>query len=240
MRKSYTCAGRIARLAGILLLMTACGDADMSSKTAVEIDHLLYLAPTREQGMDEIEALLGVRPAIGGRHPLYGTHNALLSLGDGIYFEVIARDPELPEPERGALFDSDNVASSRLLTWVARTDDMDTVVAAAREAGLGLGAAEPGHRDRPDGTRVEWIATDPYPLPMDGAIPFLIDWGNTTHPSTVAQPGGELLSLMIEHPQADAVRDAMAVLGANVEVVEADEYALVARIKTASGVVELR
>ena len=38
------------------------------------IDHLVYACANLEHGMDEIEALLGVRPVRGGHHPQYGTH----------------------------------------------------------------------------------------------------------------------------------------------------------------------
>ena len=44
------------------------------------IDHIIVIAPDLEQGMDHAEAVLGVRPVRAGRHPAFGTHNALLSL----------------------------------------------------------------------------------------------------------------------------------------------------------------
>ena len=58
------------------------------------IDHLVYACANLERGMDEIEAQLGTRPVRGGRHPKFGTHNALLGLGDGVYLEIASRDPD--------------------------------------------------------------------------------------------------------------------------------------------------
>ncbi len=47
-----------------------------------EIDHLVFATPDLAQGVDEIEALTGVRASIGGQHALWGTHNRLLALGN--------------------------------------------------------------------------------------------------------------------------------------------------------------
>ncbi len=68
------------------------------------VDHLIFLAPDLDRGMDHVENLLGIRPVRGGRHPAFGTHNALLSLGPSTYLEVMASDPGLPRPSRGVLF----------------------------------------------------------------------------------------------------------------------------------------
>ena len=59
-----------------------------------KIDHLVYVVNDLHQGIETIESLTGVRPAIAGRHQGQGTWNALMSFGPNIYFEVIAPDPE--------------------------------------------------------------------------------------------------------------------------------------------------
>ena len=229
-------------LAAVLLVIgggyetqTLAGD-----EVTVALDHLIYAAPTLERGMDDIEALLGVRPVMGGRHPDFGTHNALLSLGDGIYFEVIASDPQATPPTDGVLFDLDQLDDARLLSWVARGDNLDAAVAKLKPLGIDLGSPQDGQRKKPDGTAVRWSATDPRQSRLGGAIPFLIDWGDTPHPSASLPVAGELLELVIEHPDADTVRAALAAINVDVTVVQAREYALAARIATDNGIKTLR
>jgi hypothetical protein len=204
------------------------------------VDHLVYASASLERGMDEIEQLLGIRPIAGGHHPRFGTHNALLSLGSSTYLEIIARNPELPLPERGSLVYLTDNENSRLITWVFRPMNIQHSSDAASKAGIGLGPIETGSREAPDGSLVSWQLTDPYAMPMNGAIPFLIHWGTTAHPSAVAPAGGELTELIIEHPQAESVKRAVNVLGAEVKVVSGDEFRLSATIKTTTGLVALR
>lgn len=200
------------------------------------VDHIVYATADLERGMDEIARLSGVRPVPGGRHPDFGTHNALLSLGPSTYLEVIARDPDLPMPGQGALTDLLNDQVSRLKTWVLRTDDIARLASIANSAGIAIGSVRSGSRQTLDGSTLTWQLTDPYAMPMGGAIPFLISWSDTTHPATVAPRGGELISLTIEHPDVDRVRESMSVLGVDVEVLLAEEFSLVARIQTNDGV----
>lgn len=215
--------------------MPASSNSDATPIPPNGIDHLVYASADLQRGADEIESLLGVRPVPGGHHPQYGTHNALMSLGPGVYLEIIARDPQLPAPRRGALVDFPSNAESRLVTWVYRTEDIQDSVSAAAQAAIDLGSVESGSRTKPDGSKISWQLTDPYAMPMDGAVPFLINWGNAIHPSLVVPSGGQLVEVLIEHPEPDRVREAIAALGAGITVIESDDYRLSAKVATDDG-----
>lgn len=201
------------------------------------VDHLIFAAAEIQQGMDEVEQLLGARPEIGGRHPRYGTRNALLSLGPATYLEVIAPDPELRCPRRGVLFGHDDRATSRLVTWVLRAEALEDRVAAAND--IGLGEIHTGDRETPEGKTLSWRLTDPYAMPFDGAVPFLISWDATPHPATTAPSGGSLVGLRMEHPQPAAVVKALDALGVRMAVISAVRFRLIATIETAAGIVEI-
>ncbi len=200
------------------------------------VDHLVYAGPDLDEGIARVEALLGVRPAPGGRHPRYGTHNALASLGAGTYLEVIAPDPASAASGRGLPFGMGEPRGWRLATWALRTPSIERAAAAAD----GLGTVEAGSRARTDGTVLTWRLTDPWATRLGGAVPFLIDWGDTPHPSSSAPPAGTLAGLRIEHPDPPTVRAALEALGAVVRVDAAADFALIATLTTERGIVELR
>jgi len=203
------------------------------------VDHLIYGVPDLEAGRDRIEELLGVRPVPGGRHPDYGTRNALVGLGSETYLEIMAPDPELPPPEDGVLFGLDVRRDARFVTWALRSEAIEERAAEAASHGLALGRVESGSRETPDGTVLGWKLTDPRALPLGGVVPFLIAWGETPHPAASVPRAGELAALRLEHPDPDAVRAALAALGVEAEVAGGPAARIVATIRTARGDVEI-
>lgn len=204
------------------------------------VDHLVFAVPDLDTGIKEIERLLGVKPIPGGRHPDFGTHNALVALGKTTYLEIIAPDPELPRPERGRPFGLDEREESHLATWALRSESIKERASQAKSQGVALGAVTSGSRDRPDGRTLSWKLTDPYAMPMDGAVPFLISWGLTPHPAGGNPKAGKLTGLRIVHPNPTAVRDALGTLGVEMKVEKGPQMQLVATIQTGNRQIEIK
>ncbi len=219
-------------------LLLCAGPSPTQGQTMV--DHLVFAAPSLEEGVRFIERTLGVTATPGGQHLGMGTRNALVSLGSDVYLEIIGPDPDQPEPARARPFGIDDLSGPRLVTWAARTTDLATMVEAVGKAGMDLGEIMEMSRQRPDGTLLRWELSSPFASRADGVVPFLMDWMDSEHPARSLSPGPELLDLVVEHPDSDAVAAALAAMGSQVGVVYAEEAGLVARVHTDRGIVELR
>lgn len=173
------------------------------------LDHHTIVAPTLREGIDHVRDRLGLDMPFGGRHPEMGTVNHLLRLGDDVFLEVIAIDPDAPGPAHRRWFGLDDVehvrrewdAGRRLRSWVARTSELDTIL--ARMAPL-MGRSRRVSR----GDRVwSFGVRDDGALPLDGLLPCLIDWGKRGSPATAMPEAGIRLSaLVVEHPDPAEVQ----------------------------------
>lgn len=203
------------------------------------IDHLLYATPDLDATVLALAERFGVRAAAGGAHPGRGTRNALLSLGERCYLEIIGPDPEQPAPAGGRRFGVEDLRAPRLVTWVACSDDVDHDLERARLAGEEMGVAEAGSRRRTDGIELRWRMAGAAAPRMGGILPFLIDWGETPHPAASSPDGCRLLSLRGEHPDAARAHAVIEEMGLELPLTNGPEPRLVATIETPRGVLEL-
>jgi hypothetical protein len=203
------------------------------------VDHLVYSTPDLDDGIRFIEQLFGTNVIPGGQHENWGTRNALVSLGETTYLEIIGPDPERSTREMPRLFNIDQVDRPRLVTWAAKGSNLTDFVASARSRGIDLGNVSHGNRLLPDGTMLEWQLTDPYTDRMDGIIPFFIDWGKAVHPAASLPAQCDLIALNLEHPQAQEAEFAIQSVGITTRIVTADKARIRATIGTPNGIIEL-
>ncbi len=199
----------------------------------LELDHLAVAASTLADGVSAVEDALGVDLAGGGEHPKMGTHNRLLGLGD-VYLEVIAINPDATGPDHPRWFDLDSFTGApRLTNWICRTADLEAAIAAGPD-GVGV----PVGLSRAD---LRWRMAVPADgkLPFGNAYPALIQWEGSAHPAArLPDVGCRLLRLEIAHPEAIALKAAMAgrLTDTRVVISQGDALKYRAEIETSHGI----
>lgn len=216
----------------------AAGGADIA-RTLARVDHIVLATPDVDDTADRLSTTFGVRPVPGGRHPDWGTRNALFALGDEVYLEIVGPDLETPAPGAPRPFGIDGLSAPRLATWAVKGRSLDALVIEARSNGVELGEVQRRTRRRPDGELLGWSMTASTAPRADGIIPFFIDWGVSPHPATTSPRGGTLVGLRARHPEAAHVRVMLRSLGLDLDVEIGDEPRLIATIETRRGRIEL-
>jgi hypothetical protein len=194
------------------------------------LDHLVYATPDLAGTIRDVGELLGVTPSGGGRHPAWGTRNALLALGPRMYLEIMGPDFDEPSPPCSLPFSIGSLDRPRLVTWVCRAERLDEVVVQGIQAGIELGDVRAGSRRRPDGSTLSWRMTDLMMPREGGVVPYFIDWGDSDHPARGAPMGCSLESLRVEHPEPRRIARILAKLGLDLPVYHCDQPRLLASI----------
>ncbi len=210
----------------------------------LQLDHITVIAPDLAEGVAHVRDCLDLDVPFGQRHGYMGTHNHLLQLGGSVYLEIVALDPEGRPPGRPRWFGLDDAKSvrrawdegRRLRGWVARADGIDAVLA-GREAVFGRKVALP-----PVDSSFDFAIPDDGSLPLDGAMPSLIDRrGKPRAMATMADLGARLRSLVLAHPEPDTIAKLYGelVIDRPPDIVQGSELCYRAEIETPTGLKEL-
>ena len=210
----------------------------------LKLDHLTVIAPTLSDGVAHVRACLDLDVPFGQRHGYMGTYNHLLQLGDMVYLEIIALDPDAQPPARARWFGLDNQkavmadwdAGRRLRAWVARTDMMDSVLS-GRENVFGRKTALPW-----TDSSFDFAIPDGGFLPLDGALPSIIDRrGKARSMANIADLGARLKSFSLQHPDAASLSEHYQTLDIDrpPAILQGSDLRYRAQIETPAGIREL-
>ncbi len=203
------------------------------------VDHLVYAAPSLDAGIEAMAERLGVTAAYGGKHTGIGTHNALISLGRSVYLEIIAPDPDQPQPSEPLPFGLGELHEPGLAAWALAVTEIEARAKSARDAGYDPGPVISMTRALPEGGELRWRLCLRRPAAGDGLVPFLIQWDPGPHPSASSPGGCTLTDLTAEHPRPGDVSRMMSALGVDLPLAEAARPALIATIEGPHGTVVL-
>lgn len=169
----------------------------------LKLDHLTVIAPSLPEGVAHVRDCLGLDVPFGRRHDYMGTHNHRLQLGNSVYLEIVAFDPDGADPGRTRWFGLDKQEQvradwdegRRLRGWVANTEDIDSIIS-MHSAIFGSKVALP----MVDPTFSFTIPEDGS-LPHDGAAPSIIGRrGGSSYIAAIPDLGARLSSFILEHP----------------------------------------
>jgi hypothetical protein len=201
------------------------------------LDHIILGCNDLDAGSEFVHDATGVLPAKGGVHPGRGTRNALLSLGERRYLEIIAPDPAQSEivhfPQIRSMKDP------RLIGWAVHPPDIAAIAKQLRENKVEFSGPSDGSRKRPDGHVLNWktinLSDDRH-----GLLPFFIEWSaDSVHPSEDASAKGTLDFFEILSTDPQELAATLKRIGIDFPVQRSDKARLHALISGPKGDLQL-
>ena len=208
----------------------------MKTQTEIKFDHFAIATENLEQTVTNLEKKFKYPFSSGGEHKVFGTHNRLFRLGD-VYLEVIAINPFATDSQQPRWFDLDNFnGKSRIITWIASTENILELLPNIWN--------NPGVIKKLSRDKLEWDFTVPKSgiMPMGGAAPALINWGNTRHPAlSMVDHGCRLERFLVNTPFAEDLKSILKniLFDQRIEVNFSRNISFEAHISTPNGKVVL-
>ena len=176
------------------------------------LDHMILGCNDLVRGIAFVEDHTGVRAALGGVHPGRGTRNALLSLGERRYLEIMAPDPDQPDATNPLALHLRKLSDPQIVGWAAHPRDLGSFAKRLRDTGVSFEGPTPGSRKRPDGRVLQWQTLTLKDNPS-WLLPFFIEWSaDSLHPSADAPAGCRLIRFEALTPEPDKLAKTAALL----------------------------
>jgi Glyoxalase-like domain len=199
------------------------------------LDHILLGCNSLQVGIDFVQEHTGVRAAFGGMHPGRGTQNALLSLGEKHYLEIIAPDPVQSASSNPTAVALRELMEPRLVGWAVHPGELSSFAKKLSSAGVPFEGPTPGSRKRPDNRLLQW-QTLVLKNDSAGLLPFFIEWSAaSSHPSVDAPTGLRLIRFELLTPHPETLARTAALLSLDVSIISAGQPQLRATLAGPKG-----
>ncbi len=209
-----------------LLMFISC----TPPKPEEKIDHIILVVNNLEKGIAQFRSLTGIEPVFGGVHPNSFTQNALVTLDNYLYIEILAPRTDVDSiPEWIQQFENLTPGG-----WAAATHDVEKTQRKLVDLGFSITESQAGARTKPDGSQLSWT-TFGFKDRDTTVFPFFIQWGSgSIHPASSSPSGCSLVALELISNDQELVKlnDNLA-LGLTIE--EGSESKIVLRINSPKG-----
>lgn len=201
-----------------------------------KIDHFVFFHPNLEEGIQYIKNHLGIDAQIGGQHLGRGTWNALFSLGEDIYFEIISPDPKQMPFEGQRWMGVDHFEKPTMIRWAASVNNLADAVTQSEKQGIHFGEIQEGSRQLQNGETLRWQLTEPSRKEVVEPLPFLIEWTGAVHPAAGKKKAASLHKLILGSPDVTTLKNQLKWLQLPIEVVQRDTYSIEVSLDTSNGI----
>ncbi|MEM6415240.1 MAG: VOC family protein [Pseudomonadota bacterium] len=202
------------------------------------LDHIVLAAGDLECACKDFERTTGITPVYGGKHANQLSHNALVSIGQDLYLEIFAPLPGISDGHHW-IRACHTFRAPRVLSFCLRAlTTLEDAVNVCKKAGIsGMGPAE-WSRKTTSGDELTWRLFYPEDTKYEIALPFFIDWLDSTHPSKTSPGGIKLMSIDIKTPHKNAVVNLYNEFGFQPSsVTDGDDTKLCMTLKTPNGII---
>ena len=183
-----------------------------------KIDHIVYAVANLQRSMEKFTEATGLKVFMGGEHPDWGTHNALVRIGEKTYLEFMAKKKGSEPVHAQTWMGLDLLEEDKITRWALASENVEHDAKFLKKYRDDLSAIAIGSRALEDGKMLNWLMTTVLPSPEVEPAPFLIDWKKSQHPTADLPLKSSIKSFTIEHAESEVLKKLLEKLQCPMEV----------------------
>lgn len=182
------------------------------------IDHIVYAVANLELSIEKFKKATGLEVYAGGEHPDWGTHNAIVRIGEQTYLEFLAKKKTGQPVHNQTWMGLDFLDGDKITRWALASKDVEQDVKYLQKYKQELATIVIGSRAIDEHKMLNWLMTTVLPSPEVEPAPFLIDWKKSEHPTSAIPQNCSIKSFIIEHAESEVLKKLLEKLQCPIEI----------------------